>query len=79
MSIDQAQAFVDGLTELSDTFREDSKATTDTYIGELEGATQEMKDASHNYAKEMVSLADKYVEDIQALYKQIYPDEKRRS
>jgi phage-related minor tail protein len=72
MSVDQAEAFVKGLKQLSDQFREDCATTTDVYKQETKGATKQFIDASHKYAKDMTGRADQYTSDIQALYNDIY-------
>lgn len=73
MSLDQAKAFAEGLKELSADFRADAKTTTEDYVASLEGASKEITDASHTYAQDMVTRADQYLDDIKALYKEIYP------
>jgi hypothetical protein len=74
MSVDQGVAFAEGLRNLSDQFRADSRTRTEEYIASLEGITKEFQSESHDYAKDMVERANQYTLEIQALYQQIYPE-----
>lgn len=74
MSIEQGTAFAEGLRKLSDQFREDSRVRSEQYAEFLRSTGQEFQVESHDYAKDMVDRANQYIEDIQALYHDIYQE-----
>jgi len=75
MSIEEAKSFLEGLKDLSAENRADLRATTETFIAQLEGASKEITDACHVYAKSMTERFDQYLTDIQELYKSIYDEQ----
>lgn len=88
MSAQQASDFIKGLEDLSAQFKTDAEAIRaegearkDEYEVTLEGQAKEFQQQAHDFAKDMtefgdqlISLEDKFVNDVQALYKSIYGD-----
>jgi hypothetical protein len=89
MSVEQVKQFTEGLQKLSDEFRKNSEAEKAEYEEEVREsaekyaevapqvneAAQQFETASHDFAQDMINLADKYVQDVDALYKSIYGNE----
>ena len=79
MSLEQGAQFAKGLRALSDDFRLDSRTRTEEYTATLEEIVAKFQSESHDYAKDMVARADKYVTDIQELYNDIYDYEEEET
>lgn len=72
MSLEQAQAFAQGLQDLVTQFKADEKALADAYGQYVSDAGAEFQEKSHTYAKESVEKVDQLATDIQTLYQNTY-------